>query len=91
MSDDISAAPEVQAVLESNRHQQIILFVHISINGHSADEDAMGRHSGKRRRGRVGRRQWRDTTGLLCEFTVKGVVLLRPKLSGQVSREQLGT
>ncbi|KAA8582461.1 hypothetical protein FQN60_006132 [Etheostoma spectabile] len=34
MSDDISAAPEVRAALESNRHQQIVLFVYISINGH---------------------------------------------------------
>lgn len=33
MSDDISIAPEVHAALESNRHQQIVLFVYISING----------------------------------------------------------
>lgn len=34
MSDDISAAPEVQAEFESNCQQQSVLFVYISINGH---------------------------------------------------------
>lgn len=37
VSDDISAAPEVHAAVESNRHQQIILFAHISINGHGEE------------------------------------------------------
>lgn len=40
MSDDISVAPlEVQAALESNRHQQIVLFIHISVNGHGEEEE----------------------------------------------------
>lgn len=42
MSDDISVAPEVQVALESNRHQQIVLFVHININGHSDEEERGG-------------------------------------------------
>lgn len=56
MSDDISVAPEVQAALESNRHQQIVLFVYISINGHGEEGRAIERQSGKRRRGKAGRR-----------------------------------
>lgn len=47
MSDDINADPEVEAVLESNHHQQIVLFLHISING--LDED----------RGVLRKTQWR--------------------------------
>lgn len=50
MSDDINAALEVQAALGSNRHQQIVLFVYISISGHS--EGGGGGVGG----GRVGRR-----------------------------------
>lgn len=56
MSDDISVAPEVQAALESNSHQQIVLFVYISINGHGEEGRATERQSGKRRRGKVDRR-----------------------------------
>lgn len=37
ISDDISTAPEVHAALESNCHQQIVLFIRISINGHCED------------------------------------------------------
>lgn len=38
MSDDISVAPlEVQAALESDRHPQIVLFIHISVNGHGEE------------------------------------------------------
>lgn len=43
MSDDISVAPlEVQAALESDRHQQIVLFIHISVNGHGEEEEDGG-------------------------------------------------
>lgn len=43
MSDDISVAPlEVQAALESDRHQQIVLFIHISVNGHGEEEEEDG-------------------------------------------------
>lgn len=38
VSDDISVAPEVQRAFESNRRQQIVLFVQISINGHGEEE-----------------------------------------------------
>lgn len=41
MSDDINADPEVQAVLKSNRQQQIILFVYISINSHDEDRGVL--------------------------------------------------
>lgn len=49
MSDDINVAPEVQAALESNRHQQIVPFVYISINGRSEEGGKGG--------------QWKDTVG----------------------------
>lgn len=77
MSDDISVTPEVHAALKSNRHQQIVLLVHISINGHSEE--------GSNRETLWESKEWkgwqkmieRDHWMLLCEFPVKGVVLLR--------------
>lgn len=77
MSDDISVAPEVHAALESNRHQQIVLFVYISINGHGEE--------GNIRETQWESKEWKGLAEddgerpleLLCEFTVKGVVLLR--------------
>lgn len=84
ISDDISAAPEVHAALGSNCHQQIVLFIRISINGLCEEgcvcECGVGvRWSGKRLRGTVGKRGVRQIAELLCEFAAKGVVLLRPQ------------
>ncbi len=45
MSDDISIVPRGEAALESNRRQQIVPFVYISINGH--DEEELGGGNGK--------------------------------------------
>lgn len=48
MSDDINAAQEVQVALGSNRHQQIVLFIYISINGHSEERGGRGGGGGRK-------------------------------------------
>lgn len=59
MSDDISVAPEVQAALESNRHQQIVLFVYANINGHSEEQGGKEDTVGEEGEGKSSRRRWR--------------------------------
>lgn len=80
MSDDISSGPRgARGELESNRHQQIVLLVHISISGPSegASWEMMGRG---------------QTTG--CQgcffFFFTTIIIKTPKLSGQLPGEQLG-
>ena len=89
MSDDISVAPEVQAALESNRHQQIVLFVYVSINGHS--EEGSNRERWREKKGRGKKWQERMETSCRVSPLSRCCFIKTPKLSGQVSGEQPGT
>lgn len=94
MSDDISIAPEVRAALESNRHQQIVLFARISINGHS--EEGRGQQKKKVQWEGKERKSWQKMMerdhGAAVRACCQGCCFIKtPKLSGQVSGEELGT